>query len=126
MNEPAQAEQAYRRALQLAEAEIEQNPRNVDTRIYVAYVCARLGDRGRAESEVAQAIRLSNRAPTLFLAALTYEVLALRDSAVRVLNRAPPEMLREMLADLSRWPDAADLGKDPRFLQLMASHHLKQ
>jgi serine/threonine protein kinase/cytochrome c-type biogenesis protein CcmH/NrfG len=118
-NQPAEALRANRRGLDLAEAEMARNPRDSETRSFVAYLCARLGDRRRAESEIAQALRLSPNIQDV--AAVTYEALGLRDSTLAVLSAAPAEML----ADVSRWPDLADLHKDPRFLQLLASHQLK-
>jgi tetratricopeptide (TPR) repeat protein/TolB-like protein len=122
MNQSAEATKAYRRALELAEAEMAGNPKSSETRSFVAYLCARLADRRRAESEIAQALQLSRGvADVQGMAALTYEALDLRDSTLNVLSAAP----RELLADLSRWPDVADLQKDPRFIQLLASHQLK-
>jgi hypothetical protein len=52
------------------------------------------------------------------LAAFTYEALGMRDATLTVLSAAPVEVLE----DLSRWPDVADLHKDPRFLQILASN----
>ncbi len=115
----AEAERANRRGLELAEAEMARNPRDAYVRSLLAYLCARLGDQRRAESEIAQALQLSsNGANTQWLAAVTYEALGRRDATLGVLSAAPAEML----ADLSRWPDVADLHKDPRFLQLLASY----
>jgi serine/threonine-protein kinase len=118
-NQPAEALRANRRGLDLAEAEMARNPRDSETRSFVAYLCARLGDGRRAESEIAQALQLSPNIQDM--AALTYEALGLRDLTLAVLNTAPTEML----ADLNRLPDLADLQKDSRFLQLLASHLLK-
>jgi serine/threonine-protein kinase len=121
-NRTTEAERANRRALELADAEMAQNPRDGYVRSFLAYLCARLGDRQRAESEIAQALQLSsNGANTEFMAAVTYEGLGMRDATLSVLTTASVDVL----ADLSRWPDVADLGKDPRFLKLLASNQRK-
>jgi Flp pilus assembly protein TadD len=121
-NQTAEAIRAYRRALELAEQEMSRNPRSGYVRSILAYLCARLGDRDRAASEIAQALQLSsNGADTQATAAFTYEALSMRDATISVLSSAPADLL----ADLSRWPDVADLHNDPRFLQLLASHQLR-
>jgi serine/threonine protein kinase/tetratricopeptide (TPR) repeat protein len=110
--------QAYRRGLELAEAEIAKNPRNGAARASLAYSCAQVGDRGRAESELVQALQQApNDAETRFEAALTYEALGRRDKTLSVLAASPSGVV----TDLGRWPDVADLHRDPRFLQLLTS-----
>jgi tetratricopeptide (TPR) repeat protein len=112
----AQEQRANRRALETAEAEIARNPRSGDVRSQVAYLCARLGNGRRAESEAAQALQMApDDSNTRWMAVMTYEALGRRDSALTVLKGAPAELL----ADLNRWPDAADLRRDPRFLKLL-------
>ena len=121
-NRQAESDQATRRALELAEKDLTQDPRNGKIRSHLAYFCARLGDRQRAASEISQALQLSpNDADTRWAAAVTYEALGQRENTLAVLNESPDGVL----ADLSRWPDVADLHKDPRFIQLLASHQLK-
>jgi Flp pilus assembly protein TadD len=108
--------------LELVEKEMTQDPRDGKIRSHLAYLCARLGDPQRAASEIAQALQLSpNDADTRWVAAVTYEALGDRENTLAVLNASP----EGVLADLSRWPDVADLHKDPRFLELLASHQLK-
>lgn len=122
MNLPADEERANRRGLEVAEREMARNPRSGDMRSYLAYLCARLGNRGRAESEIVQALHESPAdANTQWMAVMTYEALARRESTLAVLRSAPPELL----ADLNRWPDAANLRRDPRFLELLASNQVK-
>lgn len=117
-----ESDRANRRALELAEVDVTRDPRNGTVRSHLAYICSRLGDRSRAKSEVAQALALSpNDAETRWMAAITYEALGQRDDTLVVLAGSPPGVL----ADLSRWPDVADLHVDPRFLQLLASHQVK-
>src|SRR5260370_36350978 len=84
---------------------------------YVAYIAARLGDRKRAEDEIAQALQLSPRgAKVIRSAVLTYEALGQPDRAIQVLDAATPDLLRE----LDRQPDLADFSRDSRFRQLVA------
>jgi serine/threonine-protein kinase len=119
---PADAERANRRGLALAEAEMTKNPRSGYARSHLAYLCARLGDRRRAESEIAQALQQSpSDADTLWMAAVTYEALGRRNETLSVLASSPAGVL----ADLSRWPDVADLRQDSRFLTLLTSHGIK-
>ena len=99
-----------------------QNPRSGYVRSVLAYLCARLGDRTRAESEIAQAVRLSpNDSDTQWMAAATYAALGQRDGLLALLTAAP----RGVVEDFSRWPDAADQRGDPRFQQLLTSRQIR-
>ncbi|MDQ2843698.1 MAG: hypothetical protein M3Y72_22190, partial [Acidobacteriota bacterium] len=89
---------------------------------HLAYVCSQLHDGQRAESEIAQALQQSpNDADARWMAAITYESLGRRSDTLSVLAASPPGVL----ADVSRWPDVADLHQDSRFLLLLASHSKK-
>jgi hypothetical protein len=84
----------------------------------LGYFCSQLKQRSRAESETAQAPQLAPRElNVIWLAVLSYETLGMRDHAVSVLRTAPSEMLE----DLKRWPDVADLTADSRFIELTAA-----
>jgi tetratricopeptide (TPR) repeat protein len=103
--------------MDLALATLKENPRLGYPRGYVAYIAARLGDRKRAEDEIAQALQLSpGETKVIRWAVLTYEALGQRDRAIQVLDSAPPDLLRE----LDRHPDLADFRQDSRFKQLVA------
>jgi Flp pilus assembly protein TadD len=118
VNLTAESERANRRGLELAEAEMRKNPRSGYVRSFLAYLCARLGDRRRAESEIAQALQLSpNDADVRWASATTYEALGRRDDTLAILSACS----HEELAIMSRFPDLADLDRDPRFIQLLAS-----
>ena len=70
-------------------------------------------------SEIAQALNFSpNDADTRWWAVLTYEVLNQRDSTLSLLTSSSDELI----ADLSRWPEVADLHKDSRFKDLLQRH----
>jgi Flp pilus assembly protein TadD/TolB-like protein len=118
LNRTDEAERAYRRAWELALAEINKNPRSGYARACMAYLSARLRDRRRAEAEIAQALQLSpNDADARWMAVKTYEVLGRRDDTLAVLSASP----KDVLADASRYPDLADLRRDPRFLSMLGS-----
>jgi eukaryotic-like serine/threonine-protein kinase len=119
---PGESREAYRSGLDLAEARLAQNPRDVDERSRLAYLCARLGEARRAESEAAQAVRLGRGSNDVrWFAALTYEVLALHDRTVDLVRDAPDWMLGR----LNHFPDLADLQKDSRFRDLIGMHHIQ-
>ena len=97
------------------------DPRNGLVRSEFAYFLARLAELQRAANEAAQALQLSpNEKDTRLLVVETYEVLGKREFALAALGNAPPGVL----AQLNLYPDVADLHKDSRFLQLLASNHI--
>jgi len=117
-----ESEQANRRGRDLADGEVARNPRDGRIRANLAFLSARLGDRRRAISEAAQALRFSgDNADTRFMTAYAYEVLGQRADALSVLSASP----RQVIADVSRWPDMAALQADPQFSQLLVSQHPK-
>ena len=114
-----EAAAAYRKALDIALTTLNRDPRMGYDRGFVAYISARLGDRKRAEDEIAQALRLSpGETKVMRNAVLTYVALGERDRAVSVLGAATPDLLRE----LDRHPDLADFRQDSRFRQLVAEN----
>ena len=117
-----ESRKAYLHSKELAEKEIPGNPHDGTLRAHLAYLCARLDDRKRAESELGQALHDSPR-DTLALgeAVLVYEALGQRERALALLQTLP----KEVLLELSRDPDLADLRKDSRFKELMDLHHLR-
>ena len=118
LNLTEQAEKAYHRALELAEKEIARDRRDGLTRSHLAFVCARLGNSTRAESEIAQALQTSpSDAGVRFMAVATWEALGRREESLKVMS----DFSYAELADVNRWPDMADLSHDSRFSQLLAS-----
>jgi tetratricopeptide (TPR) repeat protein len=118
LHRKTEAEQANRRGLQAAEAELAKNARSGYIRSFLAYLSASLGDSHRAESEIAQALQLSpNNIDVRWMAVLTYEALGRRNDALALLTTSSAEFV----ADIGRWPDLADLHQDARFIQLLAS-----
>jgi tetratricopeptide (TPR) repeat protein len=112
-----EAKVAFQRGLILAELDMK-DPRNGSARAYLAYLAARLGDRVLAESEIAQALRLSpDHADTRWMAVLTYEALGRREDSLGLLANSP----RGVIAQLNRYPDLAALQHDTRFIELLTS-----
>jgi eukaryotic-like serine/threonine-protein kinase len=119
---PRESREAYTNALDLAEARLATNPRDAYEKACLAYVCARLGERRRAEAEVEQALQLSGGATNVRqMAALTYEALGLHDQTIMVIEDAPDALLRR----LYRHRDLAELRKFPRFKELIALRHIQ-
>ncbi len=122
-NQLEKAARANRRGLQLAESEMAKNPREGSARSFLAYLCASLAERDRAESEIAQALLLSpNDAATRGMAVLTYEMLGNRQESLAILDGSSTEIV----ADLNRWPDLADLHRDSRFQELLTSRGIRR
>ena len=110
---------AFRKGVEAAQLALTRDPRSGHAHSFLAYLCARTGAPDRARSEVSQALQLSPQDnDTRWLAVLTYEALRDPDAAFGLLTTAPASVIR----DLSRWPDAADLSQDPRFLGLIVKN----
>jgi serine/threonine protein kinase/tetratricopeptide (TPR) repeat protein len=117
-----EANAAFRNGLAVAEKDVIKDPRDGSGRALLAYFATRLGDSRRAEFEIAQAIQASSEdSDTYFMAAMTYEALGQREKTLRLLATSP-----SVLPQLKRYPELADLRRDPRFLQLLSSNHVQQ
>ena len=115
----AQSEESVRQGLSMVEHRLVETPKNADARAFLGYFCARLGQRDRAESETAQALKLGPRQlDVIWMATETYESLKEREKALAILRASAP---LEMLEDLKRWPDVAELTADSRFIELTAT-----
>ena len=111
----AAAYRVNRLGLQSAETEMTKNPSDGLARTHLAYLCAYLGQPGRAKSEIDQALHSApDNADIRFMAVLTYEAIHLRDRALAVLA----DSTNDTIDDVGRWPDLADLQKDLRYLEL--------
>jgi eukaryotic-like serine/threonine-protein kinase len=108
---------AYEKGRGLVLADLSEDPHDGYARAYTAYFFARLGDRKRAEDEISQARALSpSDTKVMRRAVLTFEALGERDRSLDILASAPPQLIRE----LERHPDLADLCQDFRFKQVAA------
>jgi eukaryotic-like serine/threonine-protein kinase len=121
-NLPHEANEAYRKGATLAETELSKNSRDGIVRARLAYLYARLGERSRAESDAALALQLSpGSVEVTRWVVMAYEAAGDRQRALSLAENAPGESLRRL-----NWsPDVADLRADPRYLQLMQSHHIQ-
>lgn len=112
----AEAGDAYRQGLALADRAVLNDPGNGYTRAFVAYFAARLGRHDVARRELDQARRFSPYdGKVIRRAVLTYEALGQRHDALTTLRDAP----RAVLQELSRQPDLGDLQRDPAFQRLL-------
>jgi tetratricopeptide (TPR) repeat protein len=108
---------AFNNAMSLALGELKENPRSGYTRAFVGYFAAMLGDDKRAEQEMGQALQLSpGDNEVIRCAVLTYEALGERDRAIVALRSSTPELMHE----LNRQPDLADLRQDSRYQEVAA------
>ncbi len=112
----SEASDAYRNAKKLAENELAHNPRQGYTRALLGWIYAHLGDASRASFEAAQALGLEPDNPSVMQVAVeAYEILGQRDKAIEALINAPVRLLEELSHD----PDTKELGRDPRFVELI-------
>ncbi len=122
-NLPRESEAAFRHGLEQTEKAIARDPRDGIVRSRLAFLSARLDDRKRAQSEIAQALQLSPESNvTRGTAVWTYEALRQREGALAILRNSSDDVL----LDAARWPNLADLHHDSRFQQLLASRKVKE
>jgi eukaryotic-like serine/threonine-protein kinase len=108
---------AYKEALHLTSSLIVINPSSGSIRASMAYALARLGLKAEAQHEIDQALQFSiNDNEVKRTAVLTYEVLGMRDLALK----ATAQVTSEAINAIKNHPDLADFSQDPRFKQLMA------
>jgi tetratricopeptide (TPR) repeat protein/TolB-like protein len=120
--QPAESRKAYRVALDLAEKELDNNPRDAILKAQLAYLCARLDERSRANSEALQARQLAPASVEVaWWLVLTWDALGERDEAINVLQHVPDDILRR----ITREKELADLRQSFRFRQLMASRNIQ-
>jgi eukaryotic-like serine/threonine-protein kinase len=113
---------AYRKALDLAEAEVVRDPRSGLSRVLLGMIAAQLGDRRRADAEISQSLALEpDNATVMRQAAIGYEALGERERTLAVLSRAPVRTLEE----LSHQPDVKDLQQDRRFKDLLEQKRVR-
>ena len=93
--------------LRLAEGQLVQNPRDGSARAFLGFFSALSDQKDRSESEIRQALQLApHQLNVLWMAVATYEALGEREQTLAILRGAPIEMLD----DLKRWPEMAELS----------------
>ena len=107
----------YRKAIELAEARSLQTPNDSNILSDLASYQAAVGEKDRAILEIRKAIAISPDSPDVARrAAETYEILHLRDDALRWLTKALE--LGYSLKDLQTNEDLAGLRADPRYTKI--------
>jgi eukaryotic-like serine/threonine-protein kinase len=116
LSQVAESQSSYRKARDMSETDVLEDPQQVLARSSLAYACARLGDTRRGEMEIVQAVKFRpNDAMVQKLAVLTYEALNKREESLDILA----SVSSELLSALSRHPDLAGLRQDPRFVEML-------
>lgn len=111
------ARKSYETGEQYAIRELETKPDLGETRSFVAYFEARVGERRRAQEEMVQALHAAPaNSQVIRNAVLTYNALGQWDRAISALAHAR----QPVLLDLERHPDLADFCQDSRFKELKA------
>jgi tetratricopeptide (TPR) repeat protein/tRNA A-37 threonylcarbamoyl transferase component Bud32 len=110
----AEAPQVYRTAIALAQNELAVNPRGAKTRARMAFHLALVGEKGAAQREIANALRLAEKDKDVhYQAALVEEQTGNREKALERLARAVTLGYSQL--DISRDPELAPLRADPRY-----------
>jgi tetratricopeptide (TPR) repeat protein/TolB-like protein len=123
-NQPENARRAYQKGADLARVQLGSNLNDGTVRSHLAYLHARLNDRGQAEYEASQALQLAGGSvDAVFFVVMTYEALNERGRALDLVSKAPPELLRRLKHDAQ--PDLAGLHRDTHFQQLIKAHNIQ-
>lgn len=123
----AKAFSAFRNAFVQAKIASTKNFRSGRTYSELAYIEARLHDKAAAIFEAEQALEFSPKdLDTRLNIAATYEFLDMRKSTFAMLRTTPQSMLPGLLGRIKRYPDMADLHKDPEFADMLRTYHVEQ
>jgi tetratricopeptide (TPR) repeat protein len=123
LNQALATADALHRGLVVAANAAAEDPENGKAWAFLGYFQAAIGDSQRAAMQITTALQLSPEDLTVRkTAVLAYEVLGQRDKTLDLLKTSTAEEV----ATINRWPDLADLHKDPRFVQLVASKQHNQ
>jgi tetratricopeptide (TPR) repeat protein len=113
----ADAQYSYQRGLRLVREELTANTANASARAYLAYLLARLGFKGEARRQIAEAMNSPAKDDQIMLCAVeTYEALGDRERSLAAAAMATPQTR----AVMNHHPDLADLQQNPRFKKLIA------
>ncbi len=122
---PNKAEAAYRKAIELAEAEHQKNRADPELLVALADFYASVGNAAAALPLLRQALALApDNLSVAYEAGETYETLGQRDKAVSFVARAVANGYRAY--EVERNPDLAALRADPAFATALHSAGKKQ
>lgn len=117
----AQAPEAYRKAISLAEAELRVNPRNHDLLGLLATYEAMLGEKQAALTALNRALVINPKSPDLlYRAALVHNHFGETDLTLKWLGKALAAGFSPMT--VRNAPDFDSLRDKPRFQRLMQAH----
>jgi serine/threonine-protein kinase len=113
-----EAAAAYKRAAELAQAQIQVNSADAIARAYLADYSAMLGDKSTAMGQIRKALEIAPTDPdVLFRAALVYNQLGDREQTLNWLKKAAEaHFSRTTIRDT---PDLDPFHKDPEFIALL-------
>lgn len=110
---------AYRQAVRLADEQLAINPKDAETRAWLAVYQLKLGYQEAALAEIDRARRLAPKnVNILFRAAQIYELAGLRDRALAALRSAADSGYS--MSEIRTAADLEELRKDPRYQRLVA------
>jgi eukaryotic-like serine/threonine-protein kinase len=113
-SQAAEADKAYEKAAEAAQAQLEINPTNSEALGGLALYQAHLDRNSQAETNIAKALALAPKdSDLLFTSALVYELIGQRDRALTALDQAVKAgFSRE---EVEREPELRALRSDPRY-----------
>jgi serine/threonine-protein kinase len=114
----ARAMEAYRRAIDLAEARLALDPRNDRVRASLSGYYSVVGEREKAIAYADSALAHSSSSPfVVYFAGYVYEQLGERERALELIGRAVE--LGYPIDEIERDPWLVDLRADPRYRQML-------
>ena len=123
---PSNAKTAFFRGRAFTRNYLAGDTRTFLERARLAYFEARLGDSQQAISDIAQALQTPRDDDELLLVALlTYEVIGLRGRSLDLLEGSSSTLFRSIKVQAERYPELAGLRREPRYMKLVDSNHVR-
>ncbi len=116
----AEASPAYKRAIELAQSQLQVNPKDAASRAYIAEYGAMLGDKELSVEQIQEALKLSPSDPEIaYRASLVYNQLGDHQKTMEWLKKAVAGGYS--LTVVRDTPDFAQLQSDPAFKALVVA-----
>jgi serine/threonine-protein kinase len=113
-----EATATYSSGRDLAQDEVNRNPRDAASRVRLGVLLADIGEKRGAESELSQAMALEpENVAVIREVVIAYEILGEREKTLEVLSRAPKQLWEEL--SWQPQPDVKELQQDPQFQELL-------